>query len=204
MVELRNERELEDYIYHELSNREISDENICDFISGIPQRQFQITGYGVIDLITFDVSPGDHKPLLTIEIIELKKNEIDYNAIGQISRYKTAIERSIQSINKFYKHFEVEIKGFLIGSHIGNGDVRYVLDNMKWITTLSYELTLQEGISFQDHIGWYRPDEDFTNIYSKLLDLFNERIGKNYKNWMSHCDVNRYTKRLSLGLIKRS
>ena len=163
-----SEKELEDYLFsHNGENAGIPAE-------GILLRQVNIEGYGVMDLLHIEFSPDvDGMPNVYIKIIELKKDVIDSNAIGQICRYKKGVERAFElfSKGKHGKHFKrVEIEGMLLGRSINdNNDVGHTIDAIDWLTCKTYSLSIVNGIEFEDHANWYRVLEDFSSFMATLV-----------------------------------
>ena len=85
-----SEKELEDLIFN------TDNENLIDrglYIYGKKKRQVNIGNYGICDLISYhktdDMIPNSP---LNINIIELKKGKIDFNALNQIIRYAQGIK----------------------------------------------------------------------------------------------------------------
>ena len=173
------EKELEDYLFDWSPNG--PDEDEYGHPLGLDHenifRQVNIKGYGIIDLLSVSIAcEGELMPSITIDIIELKKGAIDYNAFGQICRYKIALERFIDELRlvKGHKYFkDIEIRGILVGDNINlNGDLCYAIESTSWLSLYTYELDLKEGISFGLASGWYSKKEDFSDLYRRVKDDF--------------------------------
>ncbi|MCK5613372.1 hypothetical protein KAR91_66495 [Candidatus Pacearchaeota archaeon] len=160
MPQLKSENELEDYLY---GDSELECYGDCF-------RQVPIKGYGIIDLlyIHIDNDPAENRPLISITIVELKKDYIDLNALGQICRYKIALERFFENSKHNLRY---EIKGVLVGSDYASGDICFTVDAIDWLSCYHYSISLTDGISFSYENGWYRDDECFASL-NKLAKSF--------------------------------
>jgi hypothetical protein len=173
------EEELEDYLF----KYDSSDGDSPMGTYGKVYRQFEIKGYGIIDLLYVDISPGCNFPVIKVVIVELKKDKIDFNALGQICRYKVALERFFDELRekKDCKYFEeLEIHGVLVGNKYANGDICYSIDTIDWLECYHYEIDLSCGAEFRESSGWYNEGENFKKLYSKIKD-FKEEYLKFYK-----------------------
>lgn len=135
------------------------------------EREVTVGSYGRIDLLWLDIEPAEYshnnKPTLYIKIFELKEGSIDHNAVGQICRYKRAIERARESVELSYN---LNISGYLIGKNYSNGDVCYVADNIEWLSVYFYDLNFSNGLSLRWRNGW-----SFTNVADLLERHYNIR-----------------------------
>jgi len=191
MAIIETERELEDFLYETAKNG-FEDSLLGEFVGdGNIFRQVDITGYGIIDLlhISFDYSNKENSyPDTTITIIELKKDNIDYNSLGQISKYRTAIKRYTDSIKfKSNKRISYKIEGILIGNKINeNSDFVYLVDNIEWLTLLTYSITLNNGLILHDgNSGWYSKIENFDAL-KKYLPAIMPKFLDTYKEYHSY------------------
>jgi hypothetical protein len=151
---LQDEQELENYLFNLYQNPQ--NDNPLE-ISGKCFKQVRVGGYGIIDLLCIDVEAGwvgkngTCPPTIHIQIIELKKGCIDFNSIGQVSRYKTAIEQYISCLPKQRKGIDVlfNISCILVGNHILNGDISYLVKHLDWLSVYFYSLSLDGGVKFK-------------------------------------------------------
>ena len=168
------EKELEDFIFAE-------QENPIE-VYGKPFRQVNITGYGLIDLLYIDISEIDLdrnnkiRPYIKITIVELKKDKIDLNALGQICRYKTAIERYLRENNQFDQHGYITIEGVLVGNGYASGDICYAVDQMEWLHCWHYKIDLKKGISLDPSHGWLNSGEDFKGLARLKSEITKEYL----------------------------
>lgn len=186
MPTLQSEKELEDYLYSVLgSNGSVNEE-----FRGVPFRQTNLEGYGIIDLMAISHAPGQSIPDLEINIIELKKNEIDLTAIGQICRYKKGVERAIKNLpDRTVKKFNFIIRGYLIGTEFTSGDVCYVADNLSWLVCIFYKLNISTGISLETDSGdWYSTSENFNSIAGLFKSYVQDFILPEYKQLLKYCE----------------
>jgi len=142
--------------------------------------QAEISGYGIIDIMTIADEVVDGGVVLepkTLNIYELKNVPINIKAIAQIARYRVGVKRLIDaSLNEFLKNIEVNY--FLIGPDIEKGnDTVYLSDSTPWLTTMLFDLSVDDGISFDETIGWHNANEDFSKI-DKILSSRNNSGGK--------------------------
>jgi len=158
------ERDLEDIIFNELQSSDGYDNlnerglDIC-FSKGsfICKRQLRIGNYGICDMVTlsrFKTIISDKGTLiqapLYIEVIELKKGEINSETLFQAIRYLTGIKIYMEDN---YPSLVVDYSITLIGRTINTGDWIYLIDqlhNLK-VQTYSYEI---DGITFKTHRGY--------------------------------------------------
>lgn len=182
MANLSSERELEDYLF----NLGQTGEDFPLSCYGKVFRQVSFPAYGIADLLYIDIEPGP-TPTVRITIVELKTNEIDLNAVGQICRYRKALSQYINHL--FIKHpkhtLNIEIEGILVGRQYSSGDVCYVIDSVDWLRCYHYNLSLHDGIDFEESGGWYRGDESFeplNNIAAEFVSeyLFQYKEGRRY------------------------
>lgn len=160
-------------------------------LAGRSFNQVEIKGYGIIDILNINIDTGPQcKPYLEITILELKKGKIDYNAIGQISRYKTAIERLLSHWGVENKFIVGEISGILIGETYTNGDVCYLGDNIGWLRVYEHNINIEHGIEFKETHGWHSTSEDFSKI--PLLDALKRDLAKSRidsrKSWKNRLE----------------
>lgn len=169
MPVLETEKELEIY----LMGKDVNPFGL----TGKSFNQVEIKGYGVIDILNINIEPHPYsKPLLEITILELKKGKIDYNAIGQISRYKTAIDRLLSHWEVEEKFSVEEISGILIGETYTNGDVCFLGDNISWLTVYEYNIDFNYGIKFKESSGWRNTNEDLSKM--PLFDAIKRDLAK--------------------------
>ena len=182
MPQLRTEEELEQYIFDSFG----SDFDWGWFEGDVLLRQFCISGYGVADLVKVSVAPGyngrKNIPELNITVMELKKDEVKLDAVGQICRYRTGISRALDKMRNRNGNilFTYEIEGILIGKEYDSGDVCYVVDNTDWLSTYTFDISLSDGISFSSDAGWYSTKE-------KDSVVVNSEIFKEFKSMLRYC-----------------
>ena len=162
-----SEKELESYIFDNYNNIEGLEGNHII-------RQLKLQGYGRLDLLVIDYS----NELPIFKIIELKENKIDYNALGQISRYMTALKRNLREMNFPKKEIDIfpcTIKGILIGKELElNGDICYVTDQIPEIEIIIYNLNLENGVTFDnDNSNWFDKKEKINyNLEKQIRKAF--------------------------------
>lgn len=176
MANLSSEKELEDYLFG-LEQ----DEDFPLPCYGKVFRQVSFPAYGIADLLYINIEPGP-TPTVRVTIVELKANEIDLNAVGQICRYRKALLRYVDHLfEKHPKHKNnIEIDGILVGKQYASGDVCYVVDSVDWLSCYHYDLSLHNGIDFEESEGWYNKGENFGPL-SKIATEFVSEYLSQYK-----------------------
>jgi hypothetical protein len=191
MAIIETEQELEDYLY-ETFVEDPCESILSDFVGGGKIfRQVNITGYGIIDLIIVNFDIPNHEnayPDVEITIIELKKDQINYKALEQLAKYRTAIKRYLNTIiEDVSKELSYNINGILIGKKIDDqNNFVYLVDNINWLTVLTYSIGFKEGLILNDgNDGWYSIKEDFDSLKKYLPKVMPDFLGT-YKSWHSY------------------
>jgi len=172
------ESELEDYIFE---NYKKLDWLGVDFL----YRQVNLIGYGIIDLLGIKKWKDD----IVFTIIELKKDNIGYSALGQLNRYIIGLKRNLKELDIVKKIEEendnifspVSIKGLLIGNSLDSGDICYTLECLNEnISRVEYKINLENGIEFEQlsDYGWYNEGEKINLDLNKMI----EKVIKNNQN----------------------
>lgn len=188
MAIMETEQELEDYLYKTFAAK--SYESILGNFTGGGKifRQVNITGYGIIDLIivSFDIPSRENAyPDVEITIIELKKDQINYKALEQLAKYRTAIRRYLNTIvEDISKELSYNINGILVGKKIDDqNNFVYLVDNIDWLTLLTYSIDFDEGLILDDgNNGWHSTKEDFSSL-KKYLPKVMPGFLDTYKDW---------------------
>lgn len=187
------ESELEDYLFNwketqpEKGDSFGIDEHPIN-VYGKCYRQVEIKGYGIIDLLYIDISPNNTFPQIDIRIVELKKDNIDLSALGQICRYKAGLERFIDTLKdkKGSKYFQnLEMSGILVGSDYATGDICYAVDTIDWLECYHYKLDLGVGITFEESSGWYSTEENFKGL-NKYVREWKKKYIELYKGELKY------------------
>ena len=150
------EVDLEDFIVSEFKRGRISERGL-DMKGCILFRQFEISGCGVIDLMTvrFVKTKTDTSDLkyLIIDIYELKRNELTCADFGQLCRYMHVIRHNIKRYLKdvsFCNDYSINVSGVLIGDGIQRDAL--CLYNEVYsgeISVYRAELSMEKGIEFK-------------------------------------------------------
>lgn len=142
------EKDLEDIIWDGLQTnhkRQLLIDRGLGFVESIStsKRQLRIGNYGITDIVTAQRSPFNTKELW-INLIELKKDKISFEAVSQCARYIKGIERYL---NK--RGVKNHVVGTLIGSEIDKySDFVYMMSKISDIDVYTYEYGI-EGIQFK-------------------------------------------------------
>lgn len=157
-----SEKELEDYIFENF-------ESIFGCSAEGLERQFKIGNYGIVDILRFEVTEGLGKPIIHIDIYELKKESIDIHAIYQIIKYRRGLER-------LFVKKSINITCHLIGREV-HDDIQFLLSQIEGLSVHIYSLSLVDGLTIDVDIGlnWYLHNENLKKS-SHYLSKENKEI----------------------------
>lgn len=142
------EKDLEEIIYESMTTRkgrtELHNRGLC--VSGMPFRQVKLGEYGRLDLVTLHMEKckTTDKYLCNITVYELKKKQIDANALMQGCRYLTGLRHLFNYSERIIFDFSL----CLIGRSVCQGDFLYLCNHLPEnieIYTYNYRI---DGISF--------------------------------------------------------
>lgn len=153
-------------------------------------RQFNLPGYGVIDLVAI---PINYEEDVTIDIYELKRDKIDVNALMQLCRYLKGFKNYIEKFKrdgKIRKNRNININGYLIGKEIEeSGDFVYLMNYISEnISVYTYGLSIENGLEFEleSFDGYcnkkqlkeidYTTDNEIINCLFENVEYFRERL----------------------------
>ena len=177
-MKFEDENELEELLFgnHLEEYDNYLDGNLCTEVKHTLQfRQFEVKGYGIIDILGIDYYREPDFYNITITIYELKNGPIDMKAISQISRYYIGVKRYISNLDlgRFRKRLEIylEINGILVGSEYPNDGSCFVVDSIPWLSCYFFDIS-KSGVNFTETDGWYRENEDLKWKNPCLCDGF--------------------------------
>jgi len=189
MPTVDSEKELEDYLY-EVTQRNFDESPLEEFApEGEIFRQVNIGGYGVMDLVIVSFEfPCDmySYPKVTITIIELKKHKINYQALGQISKYYRAIELFMNEITGELKNpLQYDIKGILIGESVDNeSDFVFLANNIEWLDLITYSIDFEYGLTLNGHSReWFLKGDHFSSLRENGLRELTPIFLKKHMDW---------------------
>ncbi len=175
-IELDSEKELEDYLYEHMiyGYCPVS----CEPIHQV-YRQYDLGGYGVVDLVTLKQSDIDGEKHMHFNIIELKKGEIKADHIAQISRYYAGVKKYLT--DKRESPIGLSFGFWLVGEkYNNNNDVMFLADNISWLTVYTYDFLLDNGINFRTGGTWERSGATLNGI-EKLIKWRLEEVPEDIK-----------------------
>ena len=155
------EKDLEDIIFNQLQTEEGYD-NLQERglnINYSPdkfkcKRQLKIGNYGICDMVTFSrfdsIINQDGalcQPPIYIEVIELKRGEVNIETLLQAVRYLTGIK---SYISKNYPKLVVDYSITLVGRTLNTGDWVYLIDLIDGLKVQTYSYGI-DGINFKSH-----------------------------------------------------
>jgi hypothetical protein len=179
-----------------------------DFSTGkkLIKRQFELRGYGIIDLITisfeefFDYQDNSLNIIPVIKIYELKKEKIDVNSLMQLSRYIKGMKRYIHKIDKNILSDLNKIKicnnirGILVGKSVQmNGDFVFLMELIRGVKVITYKLDMNIGLKFVEENFAYTPQNESFEFSS---DALCEIIWEMKNNFMESEEKKRHKKYL--------
>jgi hypothetical protein len=115
----------------------------------------KIGNYGIADLVTLSRFT-QHS--VFIEVIELKRGEVNIDTYIQANRYLSGIKRYIE---RFHPKLRVVYSTTIIGRSINLGDWVYLIDDAPNLKVITYKYDI-DGISFSSHSKYFLKDEGFS------------------------------------------
>lgn len=129
-------------------------------------RQFDLGEYGRLDLVGLKYEHAQqwrhNKKFFDINVIEIKKGEINSGSYLQAIRYCKGIEVLLEKYN-----MEANFHITLIGSSVCSGDFIYLPDVVDNLTIFTICLDLDNGITFKNHHG-YRLNKGKQTLVSEV------------------------------------
>ncbi|MCP4665221.1 MAG: hypothetical protein GY849_02555 [Deltaproteobacteria bacterium] len=180
------ELDLENIIFENLQTkegRELLNERGLDVFNEIKysKRQLRIGSYGITDIVTYTPQLVNEKiyeilQMKQIQIVELKKNEINIDTLLQSVRYLKGIKRYLRG--RGYDPDEYRFEIILIGKSVNKGDWIYLNEIIQdytffslYIYTYNYKIN---GILFDNiTLNYHLSEEGFENLWEK----------ENLKSW---------------------
>jgi len=176
------ERDLEDIIFNAPQDK--LQERGLDIAYDVIKRQVNLGSYGIADMVTFDyfnLETFGEKSLI-ITVYELKKGNINVQALMQAAKYVKGIQRILERTLNI-KNTRIEYKICLVGCELDySGGFLLLTDLIDCLEMYTYRYDF-DGISFEfrnefinsienmpDGISDYAKD-----IFSTLIDQTNGR-----------------------------
>lgn len=130
-------------------------------------RQLRIGNYGIADIVTatkrtYNMGKSFQSEL-HITVYELKKGEINLDALVQVFRYIKGIRHYFHK--RGYYIPEYNVRGVLIGRSLNTNDWVYLLDYINNIEVYEYNYSI-DGLTFKHkETGYYLKDNGFKLQY---------------------------------------
>jgi len=175
---LESERELEIYL-----SSEMQDDYFSCVVTNLNYRkqftQLKLGIYGIADIVR--VCRCDDSGVIEIQLMELKKCALNKDAISQICRYKRGID---EYMREYHSDLDYEISGVLLGSSLASMDLKFMIDEIPWLSAYTYQLHMSCGIRFFEipAIMNYEEPSNFTEELSgtvrelQKIELSNEGV----------------------------
>jgi len=164
-------------------------------LPGILMRQFVLKGYGKIDLLHLSFHKeydwtGKKTVLnnyLEITVIELKRDKLSYNEVGQLARYMKGIKNYYDGLKEVLtKGFCIRVKGILIGKTIdAQSDFVYMMNYMgNDIDLYTYELNYKTGLEFEykSFMDYFNPGQEIESTKLDFLKSTYTELKEIYKH----------------------
>jgi hypothetical protein len=180
------EKDLEDLIFEGLQ-----DPDGCELLQNLGfyqadmfkkyKRQYNLSGYGIVDILGACFSIRDGNIHISVDIIELKKDRIDFKTFEQALRYYRAIDLLIDNtiskidIDDTKRNIYRNVNIIMIGTSIDLNSSFVYLPNLIWNVHLyTVNLDLGRGLRFKKHLDYFKRDaplnEEFL-LQSELVDF---------------------------------
>lgn len=163
------EKDLEDIIWESQKTRDGRDKLRARGlpIAGKMIRQFNLSEYGQIDLLTVKI----YRDVIDITIYELKQKEVNTGTLLQACRYATGIKRLMEEkFEDILFNRSLIVNKVLIGSSLDlKSEFTYLYNEMEECEIYTYKYDL-EGITFDLHDRSYHLDCE-SNLFSKTVDI---------------------------------
>lgn len=165
-----SEKELEDLVFDQYneSSEVIIDGSCPDFLF----RQLSLGDYGICDLVSIDILSQKEK-IIEVKIYELKNGPITSDALIQVCRYRSGIEKAVSAIPGVTLH---DVSLAVVGLSIDKSC--YVVDSCG-IEYFEVRIDPMSGLFFDDRSsGWHITNGSLgSSMASKVYGMFPELNG---------------------------
>ena len=136
-------------------------------INGKMIRQFNLSEYGQIDLLTVKI----YRDIIDVTIYELKQKEVNTGTLLQACRYATGIKRLVEEkFEDILFDRDLIVNKVLIGSSLDlKSEFTYLYNEIEQCEIYTYEYSL-EGIVFNLHDRSYHINDE-SGLFSKKVDI---------------------------------
>lgn len=179
------EKELEDFLMEDPANLERIGIQLGNFVS--IHRQLWLGSYGKADIVCIDPTVGPEGSYwFEVSIIELKKGQLDVNALTQAARYLVGLKHHLEGsrAQKEGVRHNFSYRITLVGGEINPSDWVY-LSQFTPFEAYTYSLDLASGISFEQaslhHYRVMKPEfsKDFESLLSASRANYAEAVEEN-------------------------
>jgi hypothetical protein len=189
------EQEIEDVIYKAIQDYDfelLQTRGLPIYPTYTYRRQFQLGKYGRADLIGYRAykSIGKQKRRVEFQVFELKKDEINFGTFRQALKYAMGV-RHLSFLNNI--NYDLSFQLILIGKRVEtNGEFFYLSTVFPNIRLFTYEISLKEGITFNEHINHTNiPEASFPSELN-LMELLKENVVDNTNVIRERLAIDRY------------
>jgi len=167
-----SERTIEDYVFQRISS--VGECPVSGDLVDLVVRQYDLKGYGVIDVLKISISPFE----IRITVLELKNENLKESHVGQLARYMTGVTRLATRYRRFLDAgWKIFVEGELAGPlDSSSGDFVYLRNVLPQHISI-YELTLdmEYGLSSSPvSTGWHNRNESRASSKAIVRKVFNK------------------------------
>lgn len=197
------EKDLEDIIWECCNSKDgydlLEDRNL--YFHPRSYRQFKLGGYGIVDIM--NVTYDSHLDMISIQLVELKKESLKVSHLIQICRYVSGLRSMIDGVDTKKLLYNTRVYGVLIVPKVDtNSDLIFLSNLLEDIRIYSYKFSLEKGLLFEP-VGkdWFLKDAsiydtEFTKWDSSnfvptfddgsLLEELNDKIKTKFNGKETH------------------
>jgi hypothetical protein len=190
------EKEIEDIVW-EAKGVQLVERGLKLRLGAIKWRQLNLGSYGIADIVTTKLIKktnykGGHEIsewILWVDVIELKKDEINIAAYLQALEYCKGLHRFLRDAINLNVDFSYKFNIILIGKKIDlNSSFCYMADFVENLQVYTYSIDLEKGVRFRSQRGFCQKESqesipqslyDFTNMANLKTLLLNKDVESN-------------------------
>lgn len=178
------EKDIEDIIYgvansddqYLLAERGL--DLLADVGDCITLRQHRLGNYGIMDIVFIGYCPYDKE--FMIDVLELKKDAIDYNTLDQAFKYKRGIEQYMKTA---FPNAKYAVRTHLIGKHINleTSSICYVPNIIPEFKLYIYKLDFKNGLQFEEIEDYCLSNPGFNKMTTEISSKIRGMVKMNYR-----------------------
>lgn len=153
-------------------------------IHGELLRQFDLPGYGKVDLLAWAVD-GYRPPLyfdqkllkrdIDVTVVELKRGPIKLDHVVQICRYIRGVQELFRD-TRLSNVYTLHVNGILVGKSIDKSEqLQWVVDLVPWLDLCTWSIDLESGIRFHQQEKGFRSSGHNASPIDAYIESLNPR-----------------------------